>query len=315
MLKRLDKRSLFVPLYVLLSWTVAASAQTKWTAYSDAELRVAYHLPADWSHQRVEKVRGVKEITGISPDGLIRLSIYSEPVRAGENLPSHPAQLKTLVDQYYQRLDAADNTQIDIKTRDIAIEIINNLRGVVIELTMLVPVNDKDGHPYLTKRAGFILLAQGEGFFYRASIVCPLSKFTYNSVLMNRILNEVRAVVPTNKALPPKVTHLNGVWKLTMGAAQLRLDLAGASGKLSVRYTTVKGELVDVEEQISVRPTVQGFLLIGFRPVHAGTQNDYAGYAPDELFFQRQENGAFKVWIRDNVYVKEWTPLSINSYP
>jgi hypothetical protein len=314
MLKRLDKRSLFVPLCVLLSWT-AAAAQTKWVAYSDAELRVAYHLPANWTHQRRENRRGVKEIVGISPDGSIHLSLYSERARAGENIPSHPAQLKMLVEQYYKRLDAADNTQIDIKTRDIAVEIINNLRGVVIELTMLVPVKDKDGQPYLTKLAGFVLLAQGGGFFYRAVILCPLSKFTYNSVLMNRILNEVRAAVPANDALPFGVAVLNGVWKLSMGEVELRLEIAGPNGKLRVRYATAKGELVDIEEKISVRPTDQGFLLIGLDPTHTGTQKHYAGYAPEELFFQRQETGGFKVWIRDNVYVKEWTPLSINSYP
>lgn len=315
MLKRLNKLSLFVPLYVLLAWTIAAPAKLGWTAYSDAALHIQYRLPLDWSHTSVVNTYGLKEIRAKSPDGFIHLFINSEPTRAGENISSNPAQLKRALEGYYRRLDAAENSQVDIKTRDIAVETINNLRGVVVELTVLIAVKDQAGHPFLSKLAGFFLLAQSGERRYRAIILCPLGKFTYNSALMNRVLNEIRAVGPAAEAETGPVTTINGTWDLSMGNIRLLLEIAGAGGKLRVRYQTTKGELVDVEEDISMRPTARGFLLVGSNPVHAGTLIPFEGYAPDELFFAGQTNGAFKVWVRDNVYVKEWQPLSINSGP
>jgi hypothetical protein len=244
------------------------------------------------------------------------LSVDSEPLRAGENISGDPAQLKRLLESYYQQLDASDNTLMDIKTRDIAVETINNLRGVVVELTILLPAQDRDGSPYLKKQAGFVLLAQRGRLRYHASILCPLSKYAYNSALMNRILNEVRALDSAGDTARPDVaTAIDGAWNLSLGNIRLQLDVAGTAGKLRVRYKTDKGELVDVEEQISLRRTTQGILLVAANPVHAGTLSPYTDYAPDELFFALQADGSFKAWARDNVYVKDWQPLYINVAP
>lgn len=314
--KGLNRRGLLALVCVLLCLRPAPASQAGWNAYTDAELQVRYKLPAGWSQRYAVNRRGAKEIINTSPEGLISLSVDSEPLRAGENISGDPAQLKRLLENYYQQLDASDNTLMDIKTRDIAVETINNLRGVVVELTILLPAQDRDGSPYLTKQAGFALLAQRGRLRYHALILCPLSKYAYNSALMNRILNEVRALDSADDTARPDVaTAIDGAWNLSLGNIRLQLNVAGTAGKLRVRYRTDKGELVDVEEQVSLRRTAQGILLVAANPVHAGTLSPYTDYAPDELFFAPQADGSFMAWARDNVYVKDWQPLFINVAP
>jgi hypothetical protein len=38
-------------------------------------------------------------------------------------------------------------------------------------------------------------------------------------------------------------------------------------------------------------------------------------YSPDKLLFQRQDDGSFKVWLRDDVMIKDWTHLKVISHP
>jgi hypothetical protein len=70
-----------------------------------------------------------------------------------------------------------------------------------------------------------------------------------------------------------------------------------------------------VIQQARAEITDQGILVWCSNPMLSEEAVRAPDFSPDKLFFQRQTNGVFKVWQRDDVNVNEWTPLEVRSHP
>lgn len=271
-------------------------------------------VPSDWSCRRDPEG---ERLVASGPGEGIRLLLRSKP--AERALPSDPALLKKLFAERLDLLNSPTNVRYAVTTRDVAVETINGLRGAVAELSWAEPERGEDGAPTLARYAGFALLAEGSGRLYTALILCPLARFTYNSALMNRVLNDVRAggLAPAEVAGARDVFGLDGVWQLSDAEDRYRMTLrvSGGAGALSVAWRDARGASFTVVQRVAVRREAYGTLAVGSGPVYvSGGAAAPPPYAADTLLFQRQPDGSFKVWARDDVYTKEWQPLRVESH-
>jgi hypothetical protein len=266
-------------------------------------------VPVDWSCQHDP---GGDRLVATGHGEGIRFALRSSPVR-GE-LPSDPALLKKYLTEQLDLLNSPANVRYAVTTRDVAVETINGLRGAVAELSWAEPMRGEDGTPTLARFAGFALLAEGGGRRYDALILCPLARFTYNSALMNRVLNDIRVGgLPTEVVPPREGSGLDGVWELSEpeGNYRMTLRVSGDSGTLKVEWRDARGEFFIIEQQAALEPRPYGTLIVGSRPAYVTDNATRPAYAADTLLLQRQTNDSWKVWTRDDVNVKQWTPLHL----
>ncbi|HEX8474597.1 MAG TPA: hypothetical protein VF666_11230 [Pyrinomonadaceae bacterium] len=288
--------------------TVDVSAQG-WKEYRGGNYQL--RIPADWSCHYDSATR---RTLAVSSNRDVFLSVRSAPKNAQQRLPDNPTQLKARIAREYELLNATDGTRYDVTTRNIAVEVVNNLRGVVVELTAIVPANSDDGKLYLKKFAGFALVAETRDAFYFATILCSLGSFTYHSTVMNRIINDLRAV-NAEMDESPRANPLDGDWLLAYGEGKYHINLGmrGNSGVMRVGWRDAKGTFFIVEQHVTLETRPDGFMVVGSNPVYVSQHTEAPAYAADTLLFQRQPDGSFGVWVRDGVYVKEWTPVEIRS--
>jgi serine/threonine protein kinase len=72
---------------------------------------------------------------------------------------------------------------------------------------------------------------------------------------------------------------------------------------------------LNVTQQARAEVAGQGILVRCSNPTLSRENVRAPDFNPDMLFFQRQPGGAFKVWIRDGVSVKDWSPIRVKSHP
>lgn len=72
---------------------------------------------------------------------------------------------------------------------------------------------------------------------------------------------------------------------------------------------------LSVTQRARAEVTDQGILVRCSNPMLSQENVRAPDFNPDMLFFQRQPGGAFRVWIRDGVNVKDWSPLKVKSHP
>ena len=314
-----------IAILLLASWGVCASgaAARGWKKYRAGLYEVS--LPADWSCGYDEKAR---RVIATSPNGEIFFSARGEPRGAGQTIAGDPLLLKKRLLREYELLNATDGTAYDVTTKSVAVENVNGLRGVVVELTAVVPSTQGDGILSLKKFSGFALFAEGAAAQYFATILCPVGSFTYHSAVMNRIINDLR--VPdtadqtpsqgpgsTAAEISPKgASPLDGDWLLEHRGGKYRIELrvSEASGTMRVRWDDGRGKPFAVEQRVTIEVKLNGLRVKGSAPAYLGTEAPRPGYAPDTLLFRRQPDESWKVWIRDDIHVKGWEPLSIKSY-
>jgi hypothetical protein len=268
-------------------------------------------VPADWSCRRDPEG---ERLVASDPGEGIRFLLRSKPVERA--LPSDPALLKKLFADRLDLLNSPANVLYAVTMRDVAVETINGLRGAVAELSWAELARGEDGAPTLARYAGFALLAEGFGRRYTALILCPLARFTYNSALMNRVLNDIRAGGRGSAAGDARDgLRLDGVWELSDAESKYRMTLcvSGDAGTLTVKWRDAHGESFTVEQRVAVRREVYGLLAVGSNPAYVSYSAALPPYAADTLLFQRQPDGSWKVWARDDVYVKQWIPLHARS--
>ncbi|MDT7780867.1 MAG: hypothetical protein QOC99_3379 [Acidobacteriota bacterium] len=314
-----------IAILLLASWGVCASGASAqgWKKYRAGLYEVS--LPADWSCRYDEKAR---RVVATSPDGGIFFSARGEPKGAGRKTAGDPLLLKNRLLREYELLNATDGTAYDVTTKNVAVENVNGLRGVVVELTAVVPAAQGGDTLFLKKFSGFALIAEGGATQYFATILCPVGSFTYHSAVMNRIINDLRAadtadqtpsqgVGSTAAEISPKGARpLDGDWLLSHRGGKYRVELRvrGDSGTMRVRWNGKRGKTFVVEQRVTLEVKLDGLHVKGSAPAYLGPAEPRSAYTPDTLLFQRQSDESWKVWIRDDVYVKEWKPLDIESH-
>lgn len=310
-----------IAILLLASWGACASGASAqgWKKYRASLYEVS--LPADWSCRYDEKAR---RMAATSPDGEIFFSARGEPGGGARATAGDPSLLKKRLVREYELLNATDGTAFDVTTKSVAVETVNGLRGVVVELTAVVPARREDGGLFLKKFSGFALVAEGGAARYSAIILCPVGRFTYHSAVMNRIINDLRplgaAVQTPRQGVGPTpsrgVSSLDGEWLLSHAGGRYRVELRvrGGSGTMRVRWNDKRGKTLVVEQRVTLGARHYGLLVVGSRPIYVSGDRGGRPYAADTLLFQRQPDDSFKVWIRDDEYVKEWEPLNIDSY-
>jgi hypothetical protein len=270
----------------------------------DYDIRV----PADWS---CSQDQASSQIVSVSLKEKIQfVGSSSRRVKAGERFPTDSARLKEYLSERFDLINSAEDGQFAVTTKNIAAEPINGLRGVVAELTLAKPAVRKDGTPILIRLAGFALVAERGSTRYSALILCPLERFTYNSAVMNRVINDI-GITDYAESAERKEPDLDGVWHLSdaEGKYQMFLHIKGGSGTLTVSWRDKKGEAFVVQQRIIIYRESYGVLAVGSNPTYVTGNSTRLSYAADTLLFQRQLDGSWKVWARDDVYVKRWTPL------
>jgi hypothetical protein len=304
---------LTLSLVLLLLFTSRVLTAEGWREYRAG--RVEIKIPYGWSCN-YDAAR--QTIAATSDDGQISFKVLQRRLEAGQTLPSSPARLKEYLNSRYELLNATDGTQYDVTTKNISVETINNLRGVVAELTQIVPAKKEDGSLYLKKFKGFVLVAVSQEMFYSAIILCPVGSYTYHSALMNRVVNDLRADDSAAQTTNARriVRTLSGDWQLSDadGLYRMRLSINGDQGTMRVYWRDKSGESYQVSEQLTLAPKLYGTLAVGANPVYLSQNRSHPKYAPDTLLFQRQADDSFKVLARDDVYVNEWKPLRVESY-
>lgn len=103
--------------------------------------------------------------------------------------------------------------------------------------------------------------------------------------------------------------QIQGVWQFANFTARrylASLVFRNGHGTFSTQVTVV------VTQRASVETTLEGYLVRCLAPrMRDGIPAPL--FSPDLLLFQRQPGGAFKVWIKDDVNIKDWSPLDIVS--
>jgi hypothetical protein len=269
-------------------------------------------LPADW-RVKYDAARG---LTAASPGGEIIFNAWSAPRDPSRPLPSDPSALKERLTRQYELLNATDGTRYDVTTKSIGVETVNNLRGVVVELTTVVPARHDDGSLLLRKYAGFALAAGRGGTDYFATVLCPVSAYTLNSAVMNRIINDLRADEGSGTTTPAAGIGPEGSWLLSekSGRFGVAAEVGGGWVRMRVSWRDAAGRAYVVEQRGRLREGPEGFTARGTGPAYVSTYGALPEYAPDTLLFRRQADGPFEVWIRDGVYLREWTPLRVESF-
>jgi hypothetical protein len=314
-----------IAILLLASWGVCArgAAAQGWKRHSAGLYEVS--LPADWSYRYDEQAR---RMVAASPDGEIFFSARGEPKGAGQTTAGDPSLLKKRLLRECELLNATDGTAFDVTTKSVAVENVNGLRAVVVELTAVVTARQVDGALFLKKFSGFALVAEGGAAQYFATILCPVDSFTYNSAVMNRVVNDLRATDTADQTLahgagpaaaetsPKGAGRLDGDWLLSPAGGKYRVELRvrGGSGAMRVRWNDERGQTFVVEQRVTLEAKLYGLLAKGSAPVYLSRNEARHAYAPDTLIFQRQLDDSFKVWIRDDVNVKEWEPLGVESH-
>lgn len=315
-----------IAILLLASWGVCASGASAqgWKKYRAGVYEVS--LPADWSCRYDEKTR---RVVATSPDGEIFFTARGgEPKDAGRKTAGDPLLLKKRLLREYELLNATDGTAYDVTTKSVAVENVNNLRGVVVELTAVVPATQGGGALFLKKFSGFALVAERGATQYFATILCPVGSFTYHSAVMNRVINDLRAPDTAGQApsqgvgsttaenSPKGASPLDGDWLLAHRGGKYRVELRvrGDSGSMRVRWNDERGKTFVVEQRVTIEVKLDGLRVKGSAPAYLGPEAPRPAYAPDTLLFQRRSDESWGVWMRDDIHVKEWEPLSIKSY-
>lgn len=293
-----------------------------WKKYRASWYEVS--LPADWPCRHDEKAR---RLVATSPDGEIFFSARSEPKAAGQKAAGDSSLLKQRLLREYELLNATDGTAFDVTTKNVAVETVNGLRGVVVELTAVVPAERQGGGLVLKKFSGFAFVAEGGAAHYFATVLCPVARFTYHSALMNRIINDLRALdapgpstargaAPAAGSSPRGANSLEGVWLLTHpgGKYSFELRVSGDSGTLRARWNDECGKAVVVEQRVTLEAKHYGLLVKGTAPAYLGREGPQPAYAPSTLLFQRQTDDSWKVWTRNNIHAKGWDSLRISPH-
>jgi len=106
--------------------------------------------------------------------------------------------------------------------------------------------------------------------------------------------------------------NIAGVWKFSnFSESKYPAVLVIRDGRGIFRTQTA----MRVTEQARAEITDQGILVSCFNPMLSDEGVSAPNYSPDKLLFQRQYDGSFKVWLRDDVMIKEWTHLNVISHP
>lgn len=314
-----------IAILLLASWGVCASGASAqgWIKYRAGLYEV--NLPADWSCRYDEKAR---RVVAASSDKEIFLSVRAEPKGVGQRMPGDPLLLKKRLLREYELLNATDGTRYDVTTKNVAVETVNGLRGVVVELTAVVPAVQGGGALFLKKFSGFAFIAEGGGTYYFATILCPVGRFVYHSALMNRILNDLWPSAAAAETSSPGdgttangtssqgASPLDGDWLLSHAGGKYRIELRvrGDSGTMRVRWHDERGKTFVIEQRIMIEVKLDGLRVKGSAPAYLRPEAPHPAYAPDTLLFQRQSDESWKVWIRDDIYVKQWRALLVDSY-
>lgn len=107
------------------------------------------------------------------------------------------------------------------------------------------------------------------------------------------------------------VNALDGVWQFTVNNLDALLTIRNGVGQFVTATPYAIDQTVTESDKLQAQ---RGIILEGNNPVLAGTQISPSTYTPDEILIQRQPNGTFKAWDRDNVNVKDWEELPIKSF-
>lgn len=307
---------LFLSAVLILLAHATTNAQG-WKVYQSDRHKVKFSLPTNWSCNYEKDEDGEEGIVGRSPDKVVEFDLSVEKVDDDDDVPNDPAQLKKLVEDYIKEsMGDSNDSEIDLKSKDIAVESIHNLRGVVTEIVVITPEKDASGDPILKKTAAFILIAKKDNLLYLALVQCPFGKFDYYSPVMNRIISDIWAYDPVAEANQRAINAVAGVWLLSRhgGMYEDVLSVNGTYGIMRAWWRDAQGKLIGVDQTMKVQITPQGVLLIGSDPVYAKTKTPYTTYAADKLIFQRQTDNSYKIWTKDDVNVKEWEAVTVKSH-
>jgi hypothetical protein len=99
---------------------------------------------------------------------------------------------------------------------------------------------------------------------------------------------------------------LYGSWQLKYSVDgvvyQSVLVMEGYSGMMRTRYFEPginKKQVID--QEISLKSSPQGLILLGYNPVYAGTSRKHPNYAADNFLFSIQPNGSVTAYTCDNL--------------
>jgi hypothetical protein len=107
------------------------------------------------------------------------------------------------------------------------------------------------------------------------------------------------------------VNAIDGAWVFSTKDWNITLTIKNGVGQ----FASIMLYALDQTVTSAAPPSgLRGIVLKGAYPTLSGTRIQPSRYAPDEILLLRQTGGSFKAWVRDNVYVKEWETLQVDSF-
>jgi serine/threonine protein kinase len=105
--------------------------------------------------------------------------------------------------------------------------------------------------------------------------------------------------------------NIAGIWQFSNFSSKYPAALSFGQGQGIFRTQIA----MKVTQQARAEITDQGILVSCSNPMLSEDAVEAPNFSPDRLFFQRQTDGSFKVWLKDDVNIKDWTTLKVISHP
>ncbi len=110
---------------------------------------------------------------------------------------------------------------------------------------------------------------------------------------------------------PVTRSSIDGVWQFSVRNQNCSLAIRDGVGVFETET------LYPVDQEVTAHypsGNLKGIILKGGNPVLVGSQIRPPNYASDEILIQRQADGSFRVWARDNANMIEWDGFKVKSF-